>query len=104
MRTVNSNDAERIENFPLVWHGFKAVDDIVSVEQHYLVFIDGDNYSVQHKNNPPEIKKSEELPDFIRRNVGLLKLTEDGSLQDNIGIRVNENTFIVVSNNVSKGE
>jgi len=68
----------------------------------YIVFINGVHYSVKKGDTPLEIKSSEELPDFVRRAVGLLKLVEDGTLIPNAGIRVNESIFLVAPNNVSQ--
>jgi hypothetical protein len=67
----------------------------------YIVFIDGVNYSVQKGKDPLEIKTSEELPDFMRRAVGLLKLVEDNQVIEGVGVRANETTFLVMPNNVS---
>lgn len=71
----------------------------------YIVFINGVDYCIQKGDSTSlEIKSSEELPDFMRRAVGLLKLVEDGTLIPNAGIRVNDSTFLVAPNNVSLGE
>ena len=70
----------------------------------YIVFINGVDYCIQKGDTSLEIKSSEQLPDFVRRAVGLLKLVEDGTLIPNAGIRVNESTFLVAPNNVSIGE
>jgi len=71
----------------------------------YIVFINGVDYCIQKGDSTSlEIKSSEELPDFMRRAVGLLKLVEDGTLIPNAGIRVNDFTFLVAPNNVSQGE
>jgi hypothetical protein len=70
----------------------------------YIVFINGVDYCIQKGDTSLEIKSSEQLPDFVRRAVGLLKLVEDGTLIPNAGIRVNESTFLVAPNNVSRGE
>jgi hypothetical protein len=70
----------------------------------YIVFINGVDYCIQKGDTSLEIKSSEELPDFVRRAVGLLKLVEDGTLIPNAGIRVNDSTFLVAPNNVSQGE
>jgi hypothetical protein len=67
----------------------------------YIVFIDGVNYSIQKGKDPLEIKASEELPDFMRRAVGLLKLVEDNQVIDGVGVRASETTFLVMPNNVS---
>ena len=67
----------------------------------YLVFIDGINYSVQKGEDLIEVKQSEELPDFMRRAIGLLKLVEDNQVVADVGLRVNASTFLILPNNVS---
>lgn len=44
---------------------------------------------------------SDEVPDFIRRAVGLLKLVDDGTVMDGVGMRVSENKFFVSAENES---
>jgi glycerol kinase len=52
--------------------------------------------------NQVEVKASEELPDYVRRGVGMLKLVEVKHAITNIGVRVDENTFALIPpNNVS---
>lgn len=38
---------------------------------------------------------SEELPNIVRRNLGMLKLVQDGHLIDGVGIRIDDSTFSV---------
>jgi hypothetical protein len=72
--------ATNLEQLPSSFAQFISVDEMQDALQKgdaYIVFIDGVNYSVQKGKDPLEIKTSEELPDFMRRAVGLLKLVED---------------------------
>ena len=69
-----------------------------------ILFIDGMNYSVSLGQSQPSIMSSEELPDFIRRGVGMLKLVENQTLITNIGFRVDENTFVVLPQSEEKHE
>jgi hypothetical protein len=62
----------------------------------YVVFIDGINYSLQKGEDPIEVKESDELPDFMRRAIGLLKLVENNQVVNGVGLRVNESTFLVL--------
>jgi methyl coenzyme M reductase alpha subunit len=62
----------------------------------YVVFIEGINYSVQKGEDPIEVKESDELPDFMRRAIGLLKLVENNQVVNGVGLRVNESTFLVL--------
>lgn len=81
--------------------GMQALHNSVDKNQHILVLLDGMNYIVKH-NNQVEVKTSEELPDYVRRGVGMLKLVEEKHAITNIGVRVNEITFALIPpNNVS---
>lgn len=81
--------------------GMQALHSSVEKNQHILVLLDGMNYIVKH-NNQVEVKTSEELPDYVRRGVGMLKLVEVKHAITNIGVRVDENTFALIPpNNVS---
>lgn len=81
--------------------GMQAIQKCVDAKQHTLVLLDGMNYIVKHANQV-EVKTSEELPDYVRRGVGMLKLVEVKNAITNIGIRVDENTFALLPpNNVS---
>jgi hypothetical protein len=74
----------------------KQVRDALSKDEHYLVYVDGQNYAIFRKNEPTQIKVSEELPEFIRRSVGMLKLVEDNQIVSGIGCRVNATTYVVL--------
>ena len=66
----------------------------------YLVYIDGLDYAIQKGDkNPITMKASEELPDFIRRGVGMLKLLEDEQIIIDVGLRVNATTFVILEPN-----
>jgi hypothetical protein len=96
--------APSLEKLPSCMAEFNSVDSMQEALRKgdaYIVFIDGLNYSIQKGKDPLEIKASEELPDFMRRAVGLLKLVEDNQVIDGVGIRANETTFLVAPNNVS---
>jgi hypothetical protein len=96
--------SDNLEKLPSCMAEFNSVDamqEALRKGDAYIVFIDGLNYSIQKGKDPLEIKASEELPDFMRRAVGLLKLVEDNQVIDGVGIRANETTFLVAPNNVS---
>ena len=75
--------------------------DMLAKGNAFIVFIDGIHYSVQKGKDPLQIKESDELPDFMRRAIGLLKLVEDNQAVSGVGLRVNESTFLVLPNIVS---
>ena len=96
--------ATNLEQLPTSFAEFRSVDamqNALRLGDAYIVFIDGLNYSVKKGKDPLEVKASEELPDFMRRAVGLLKLVEDNQVIDGVGVRANETTFLVMPNNVS---
>ncbi len=96
--------AKHLEQLPTQVEEFNATQHLTEMLQKdnaFIVFIDGLNYSVQKGKDPLEVKQSDELPDFIRRAVGLLKLVEDNQVLSGVGFRVNETTFLVLPNNVS---
>ncbi len=96
--------AKHLEQLPTQVEEFNATQHLTKMLQTdnaFIVFIDGLNYSVQKGKDPLEVKQSDELPDFIRRAVGLLKLVEDNQVLSGVGFRVNETTFLVLPNNVS---
>ena len=99
-----SSVAKQLEVLPTQVAEYNATQHLINMLKNnnaFIVFIDGVNYSVQKGKDPLEIKQSDELPDFIRRAVGLLKLVEDNQVISGVGLRVNESTFLVLPNNVS---
>lgn len=73
---------------------YDAVRD--SKKDYYLVSIEGMRYSISRANDPIQIKESDELPAFIKRSVGMLKLLEDKQIIGGVGMRVDAETFIVL--------
>jgi hypothetical protein len=101
---TKANNLHSLEKLPSAIAEFSSVDamqEALRLGDAYIVFIDGVNYSIQKGKDPLEMKASEELPDFMRRAVGLLKLVEDNQVIDGVGIRASETTFLVMPNNVS---
>jgi len=99
-----SSIAIQLEQFPKQLEEERSVDhmkDMLAKGNAFVVFIDGIHYSVQKGKDPLQIKESDELPDFMRRAIGLLKLVEDNQVVSGVGLRVNESTFLVLPNNVS---
>ena len=78
-----------------------VIDQALRKGDAYLVYIDGLDYAIQKGDkNPITIKASEELPDFIRRSVGMLKLLEDNQIIIDIGLRVSPTIFVVLEPNI----
>ncbi len=81
------------------WQGCKEIQESYNKGQHSLVFLDGMNYIVKHANQV-QVKTSEELPDYVRRGVGMLKLVEPRHAISNVGVRVDDTTFVVIPPNI----
>jgi hypothetical protein len=100
--TKELEEASKLPDLMTEYRGMQAIHSSVDKNQHILVLLDGMNYIVKHAVNQVEVKTSEELPDYVRRGVGMLKLVEVKHAITNIGIRVDENTFALLPpNNVS---
>jgi hypothetical protein len=94
--TNNTVDMDKMpERFERKLAG-QHISNAFSKDEHYLVYVDGQNYAIFRKNEPTQIKVSEELPEFIRRSVGMLKLVEDNQIVSGIGCRVNATTYVVL--------
>ena len=92
--------ASKLEDFPIrVNELAQATMMHEAMQKHnmHLVLLDGMDYAIQKGNDAPTIKSSEQLPDYMRRAIGLLKLVEDNQIMQDIGFRVNETTFYVLN-------
>jgi hypothetical protein len=104
--TVDATDIkikDNLEKLPTAIAEYSSVDAMqqaLRLGDASVVFIDGVNYSIQKGKDPLEVKTSEELPDYMRRAVGLLKLVENNQVIDGVGIRAGESVFLVLHNNV----
>ena len=76
-----------------------AVRECVNKDNHYLVYVDNQTYAIFRKGEPTQLKTSEELPEYIRRSVGMLKLIEDKQILGGVGCRVDSTTYIVLPQN-----
>ena len=90
----------RLEDFPTRVTERLEVDSMVKqlrLGNMHLVLLDGMDYALQKGSEPPTIKASEQLPDYMRRAIGLLKLVEDNQVIHGVGYRANATTFMVVN-------
>lgn len=90
----------RLEDLPTRITEKLELDDMTKqlrLGNMHLVLLDGMDYALQKGNEPPTIKASEQLPDYMRRAIGLLKLVEDNQVIHGVGYRANANTFMVVN-------
>ena len=95
---LNITDEER-NNFPKEVNESRvanAVYDCRSNGGGWLVLINELDYAVQRGlGGEVKIFTSEQLPDSIRRGVGMLKLVEDSQIIEGVGLKVNANTFFI---------
>ena len=94
-------EVEKLPELMAEMRGVNTIDEMWRNNKATLVLLDGMNYIVKHANQV-EVKTSEELPEYVRRGVGMLKLVEPQHAISNIGIRVNDTTFVVIPNNVKE--
>ena len=90
----------KLEDFPTRITEKLEVDSMVKelrLGNMHLVLLDGMDYAIQKGNDAPTIKASEQLPDYMRRAIGLLKLVEDNQVINGVGYRANANTFMVIN-------
>jgi len=95
------------EKFPLALAEYTASDLVYTLmvkKESYLVFVDGMDYALSKEGEVPKIMASEDLPDYIRKAVGMLKLVEKNQIIGGIGLKVSDDTFIVLPKNELKGE
>jgi hypothetical protein len=77
------------------WREVEEVEDAYAAEKGYVIILRGNDYVVT-MGDETVVKSSEQLPDIVRRNLGLLKLSVAGETIPNIGIRMNDYTFFVM--------
>ena len=102
LHTNNASSKIDASTMPEKFERKLAVNEVKNkfgADEHYLVYVDNQNYAIFRKNEPTQLKASEELPEFIRMGVGMLKLVEDGQIISGIGCRVNSTTYIVLPQN-----
>jgi len=103
LESIDPNKRAEAEKFPTLQaeaNAGEVISKAVRSGDCYIVNIEGMRYSVKRAKDPIQIYMSEELPSFIRRSVGMLKLLEDDQIIGDVGMRVNAETFVVLSQEV----
>lgn len=62
----------------------------------HLVVLRGNDYLIQRSKNETTILTSDDLTPHLRRNIGMLKLTEKGTFVPGIGVKSAENVLFVM--------
>jgi uncharacterized protein YlzI (FlbEa/FlbD family)/bacterioferritin-associated ferredoxin len=64
-----------------------------------VVVLNGGTYIVRNQANEVISRYTDEdLPEFMRMRIGLLKLVREGQVVNNVGFRASDTTFIVLTN------
>jgi len=65
-------------------------------EKGVVVYLHGRNYAVKELDGTLKVYTVDDVPDTLKRKLGLLKLVENGQCITDVGIRVEENTYFVM--------
>lgn len=95
MREAGINLRDEMPEAYAKWREMESVYASYAEEHGYVILLRGSDYAVTNCNETT-IKSSEELPDNVRRNLGLLKLSTTGETMPGIGIRINDYTYYVM--------
>jgi hypothetical protein len=85
--------------FPAKYKEYCVANEVkVAYEDNkaYLIWINGIDYAIKHGMDGVTFSSSENLPDFLRRGIGMLKLVEDSQIIDGVGLRVDARTFLIL--------
>ena len=88
--------------YNLTLHKFKDIQDDYAIAHSVCngrgltVVIQDDKYVIQRGRSPVEITTSDQLPEGVRRAIGMLKLVENGQFIRDMGFRAEENLYFVV--------
>lgn len=88
------------EEYPIAYAEALACNEIGSAcakGNTWLVYIDGMDYALRKGSQNLTVKTSEELPDYMRQGIGMLKLVGDSQIIGGIGLRVDESTFVLLN-------
>ena len=89
---------EAAEQYPAAYtHETEAlkISDLVDKGKAWLVNTSNSSYIVK-QGGTVSIGESEQLPNIVRRNLGMLKLVQDREIISNVGLRVDETTYYVI--------
>ena len=82
----------------------KTIEDVgdkIDTDKSYLIIKDGSRYIVRIDDNV-KLCDDSSLPEDVRSKLGMLKLVEVSQFIDNVGCRVNDNTFVVVKESINE--
>lgn len=85
----------------------KATKDVISMQKRGAVVTRRGNTYVVEQSDRVEICDDNTLPEWIRSRIGMLKLIEPAQFVSDLGMRANENVFVLIEPNltdVTEGE
>ena len=85
----------------------KATKDVISTQKKGAVVTRRGNTYVVEQNDKMEICDDNTLPEWIRSRIGMLKLIEPAQFVSDLGMRANENVFVLIEpdlTSVTEGE
>jgi hypothetical protein len=75
----------------------KYIDDCHKGGKCLVVTRLDSGYAIRPNTGVVEVKQSEDLSDYMRKALGLLKLVQPSQVVEAVGLRVDENVFLVVA-------
>jgi hypothetical protein len=96
--TTRGVDAELLERMPGRYEDYMVVSKVYKQFQEdkgVVVVINGNDYAVSNRKSM-QVYSSEDLPDWIKRGVGMLKLIEPGNVIGGVGYKISADSFYVM--------
>jgi len=78
-----------------------ATKDVISTQRRGAVVTRRGNTYVVEQNDKVEICDDNTLPEWIRSRIGMLKLIEPAQFVSDLGMRANENVFVMIEPNLT---
>ena len=106
MQTTNQTVYNTIEKKQELYAEFQYMDEIESAyrnDKALFVLRCGTLYSVKHNNNTVRYSDAD-LPEDMRRKLGMLKLVEPKQYLSRIGFRADQDAFVLLPDEESKDE
>lgn len=99
MREAGIDLDDRMPDMFREWRKIEAVEEAYSKGKGYVIVLRGSDYALSQFGDVTKnmrIKASEDLPDIVRRNLGLLKLSAPGVTVPDIGLRISDYIYYVM--------
>lgn len=73
----------------------EGIQECLQKKTGAVVLLHGRKYVVTNKDEPRQIYEEHDVPEIIKRQVGMLKLVEHGQCITDLGVHIGENVFFV---------